>query len=943
MPYPIFIKKTTLGHLLWLVLLTVVVPSASWAQGGGIFTGVVSEVVGGKEKPLKSASVLVQPYGLPAMTDGNGAFSFSSLPPGEIRLVVSYVGKVTVDTVLAEIPKGSLRIVLRDNSFRLREVDVVAKSSDQRLGAISVIGRNAIEHLQANSLADIMSLVPGGITSNPDLSRARQINIRSVVNGETDANAFGTSIVINGSPISNNANLQTLSPVMSGGGAGLGGGAIPRGGVDTRNVPMYNVESVEVIRGVPGVKYGDVGSGTVIVNQRAGRQPLLVEANINQNVYGVNASKGFLLGEKRGALNLGAAYAYNINDPVQSYLSYRRASIDGLYTNTYFGDRLSNTTGLTVHMGKDKRGLNPDDEITRTRSSAVEKGITLHTSGRYKFTKPLWLRSIEYSGRISFTNKEADYQEQYTAANAAYGMSYVDGAILSNRPGQRLYDGEGREITHIPTGEAGKYAVYLPSTYLGVHRVAGKELNTFVSASAHFFNKLGNTQHSWLLGADFRSEGNHGSGKIFADSLPPYRNLQYVNSAYRNRSYSDIPTLQQLGLYAEDRVVARWGAHTLQLVAGLRYDRFAKGQSILAPRVNGILEVVPRHVFVRAGYGVMAKGPSLLYRYPENAYFDYVNINEMGTARADAVFMTTTRVFDTQNADLKVATNTKKEVGLDIHIGKSVLSVTAFDEKLKNGYGIGPTVHSFRPVNYVQYERRDENSDIFDETSSAPVLAKFNMPHNNNRIDKRGLEFQLDLARMERIRTQFSIYGAYIRQKSYSTDYFYYDEQSGAGAASRTHIGLYEPEMTARYDRSAVTTVKATHNIPKIGLAITLTADIIWNESDWTVYGNDSIPTHYINKVDGQVHAFNLSDRELPEFKALLRPVARTLEVKDSYPPMVNFNINLTKEIRDFMRISFFANNMFRHYPVAQSDRVRSVYYTRNIPFFFGFKLGVKI
>ena len=933
--------RPCLGSLCCILLLLILSREGKAQETRSIW-GFVSETVHEQSRPIQSASITLQPYGFTTISDANGAFSFQAIPEGQVRVQISYVGKVSVDTLVHTTSASPLRITLDDLSFRLREVDVLARSSERYMGATSQIGRNAIAHLQANSLADIMSLLPGGLTANPDLTGAKQFTIRSIVDGASDANAFGTSIIINGSPLSNNANLQTLSPVMTGGSAGLGGGGIPRGGIDTRNIPMYNVESVEVIRGIPAARYGDLASGAVIVHQQAGKQPLLVEANTNLNVYSVNASKGFLLGQDRGALNIGSTYAYNIDDPVQSYRYYQRASIDALYSNNYLSDKLSNTLGMTFHLGRDRRRLNPDDEITKIRSSAQEKGISLNTRGNYRGDSD-WFKGMDYAARMSYNKKTAGYQEQYTAATAAYGMTYVDGAILTNRPNQQIYNDRGQEITNIPEGEQAKYAVYLPSTYLGMHGIDGKELNLFLSAAAQFFNRLGHTQHTWNIGGDYRWDANRGAGKAFADSLPPYRNLQYVNSAYRNRSYSDIPALHQLGLYVEDNMVTQFLGRSLRVVAGLRYDRFAQNKSVWAPRLNADLELLPQLLSIRAGYGVLAKGPNLLYLYPENAYFDYVNINEMASEREDAVFMTTTRVFSTENPNLKIARNIKSEIGLDMKIGKSKLSLTGFKERLDHGYGIGNTLQSFRPVQFVQYERANNMEGAFKEASSHPVLAKFNMPHNNNRLEKEGLEFQLDIARIHSIRTQFAVYGAYIRQKTYSADYFYYDGQSGAGADSRTHIGLYQPGMTKSYDRSVISTAKAVHNIPQIGLAVTLTADIIWNASDWVVYGNDSIPVKYIDKSDGQVYDFDPANRDKPEFKALLRTVGRTLEMVDSYPPMVNFNINLTKEIRDFMRVSFFANNMFRYYQVVQSDRVKSEYYRRNIPFFFGFKMGITL
>src|SRR5690606_39697530 len=44
-----------------------------------------------------------------------------------------------------------------------------------------------------------------------------------------------------------------------------------------------------------------------------------------------------------------------------------------------------------------------------------------------------WWRELSYSGRVGMTDKEGYYQQRYTAANAAYGMSTQDGAILDRK------------------------------------------------------------------------------------------------------------------------------------------------------------------------------------------------------------------------------------------------------------------------------------------------------------------------------------------------------------------------------------------------------------------------------------------------------------------------------------------------------------------------------
>ncbi len=935
-------SQLALSVLLMLVCINSIIaqtPSKNFTISGSVY-----EQSNGKFVPLPLATIVVEDYGIATSSNEVGFYTLKNIPSGKAKISFTCIGKLSIDTTVNVQNNLIIDLVLKDNSFYLENVDVTAKKSDNSIGSSSKISQTALEHLQANSLADAMSLLPGALTSNPNLTEAKQINIRGIANSSSNLNAFGTSIIVNGSPTSNNSNLQALNPTVSGGTSSLAGGASPSGGFDVRNIPIQNIESIEVIRGIPSVAYGDATSGAVVVNQKAGSQPLIVEARTNPNLYGVSASQGLILNKKKGALNLGADYTNNTKDPVQSYRFYERATFNALQSNQYFNSKLSTNTGFNLNYGKDTRKLNPDDEITKTKSYAKELGLALNTNGRLTIENS-WLKHINYSGRISYTDKKSFLQEQYTSANSPYSMTYTDGATLTNFPGKSFYDKDGKEITNIPVGESNLYAVYLPSTYLGEYQILGKELNVFGQAYASFFNKIGRTNNKWRIGAEYKFDKNYGDGKTFSDTLPPYRNLSFVNASFRKRKYSDIPALRQLVFFAEDNFSTKIAKRRLDIVAGVRYDLFNEDKSVLSPRINASYEILPNNLSIRGGFGLLSKAPGILYLSPENAYFEYININELATTaipEGQRVFMTTTRVFNTENQNLKITRNKKAEIGFDISVGKSTLSVTGFQENLENGYGFGLTTQSFRPVDYIEYKRVNNSASIYNATQN-PVLAKFNMPNNNTRLDKKGLEFELNLKRIDVIRTKFSLNGMHIQQKSYSSEYTFYDGQSGSGGANRTHIGLYDPQMMVTKEKSTVTSLRAVHNIPSIGFVVTLTTEVIWNESSWVVYGNDSIPLKYISKTDGQIYDFDPSRQSEPEFKSIIRPVARTMDIVESLPAMINFNINITKEIKDFLRVSFFANNMFRSYPVAQSDRVKSNYYQRNIPYFFGLNLALKI
>ena len=133
-----------------------------------------------KEKriPLGYATLYFPDYGIGATSDENGYFDVANVPMGKTRMQVMYVGKVTIDTLVNVNRNLTLDFTLRDESFNLKEVTVTATQSRAGRSTASNISRQAMDHLQATSLNDLLALVPGGISQNSALNNAQQINIR---------------------------------------------------------------------------------------------------------------------------------------------------------------------------------------------------------------------------------------------------------------------------------------------------------------------------------------------------------------------------------------------------------------------------------------------------------------------------------------------------------------------------------------------------------------------------------------------------------------------------------------------------------------------------------------------------------------------------------------------------------------------------------------------
>lgn len=950
--------KHFLYRFLMPVCLLIGVPVEIYGQNtkhspaGFTLTGTIFESSQKETVALPYASIYLPQSGQGTISDNDGKYKIENISAGKIQLVIRSLGLVTIDTTLTITKDTKIDFTLLQESFRLQEVTVTAQANKAGQATSSTISQLAMEHLQASSISDLMALVPGGVSQNPTLEHASQIQIRNASSASNDANmsGLGAAIIRNGAPVSNNANLQTMSPTVSGGSAGVGGAASPSGGVDLRSLSVSNIERIEVVRGIPSVEYGDLSSGAVIITSKAGRDPLKVNAGVNSAVYQVGASKGFDLQKNRGVLNVSTNYAYTQKNPIQSYLTYQRFNGELLYSKSLFNNRLRTNTSVDVIYGKDDRKRNPDDEKTQTSSKGSNFTTSFNTNGTL-FFKDLWLKNIRYTASVSAANKSSYYEQLYTSATAPYSMTTTDGAILSNRPNTDLYTASGDKITNISPADKDMYAQLLPSEYLGRYDIDGKEIGLYAKIVSNFFKSFGKVDNRFLIGTDFKSDGNRGKGKTFDPTRPPLRSMNSADASYRPRSYKEIPFVNQFSLFAEENFTWNIGKRALKLQAGVRWDNVSAVKNAISPRFNMSFDVVPEHFTIRGGYGITAKAPTLLYLHPELAYFEYLNLNEIGLSKIpeeDQRIITTTRVFDTQNSKLEMAKNRKAEIGFDLKWNKTNLRVTAFTERMNNGYSIARTVDTFHSLEFNEYERAGVNAQgepVFQLKADGAnrVLASYHTPTNTRTIRSKGVEFDLNLGRIDAIRTAITLNGSWIKTESFNNDYLFFDGNSGLGGNNRTHVAMYEKGMQKQNYENLVTAVRLTHNIPKVGFVVTLTAQTIWKESNWNVFGNDSIPVKYIDKNDGKIYDFNPELKEEKEFKPLIRNKSERLYIKESFSPALSFNLNVTKEIGKNFRMSFFANNFFRSYPIQKSKRDLGTYIRRNQKFFFGMNLALTL
>ena len=893
--------------------------SSKTTMSGYAVKGTVTESKTGK--PIAGVTMSIAQLGVATVTDARGNYSFTELLSGSIVVRARFLTMVSQEREvnLEKDQVNTLNFSMNENVLTLKEVLVVAAEGKSGGATASIISQKAIEHLQATSLNDILQLLPGALAGNPDFSNVNKAAIRQL--NASNMGSLGTAVMINGSPVSNNANLQALNPASAGANANFSTSA--GSGTDLRQINADNIESVEVIRGVPSAEYGDLTNGAILVKTKAGVNSLSIKARVNPVLSQFWAGQGFSLGKNRGSLNADFDYTKAYADQRYSYNAYNRVTGSLLYSNSFFKNKtLFNSTGFSYAMNLDEQKQDPDDIRTQTKRRAQDQAYRFSTSGRWNLRQH-FARVLNYNFSVNYAVQKGYQQE--LLSNYIYPISLADK----------------------DTTIAGQY---VPSEYLSKVWIEGRPFNLFAKITNSFYQKTGSLNHRFLVGAEWRTDANFGSGKTYDVTRPPRMS---GSSASRLFSYNDIPALNQLSVYAEDHISGSILNRDLDLQFGLRYDNVQPADPVrtrfgrvLAPRVN-LSYQLDRNLTIRAGYGITAKAPTLLYLYPQDAYFDLLNLNYYSDNPAERLVIVTTRRFNSQNDNLKIATNNKAEIGFEyIFPGNKKLFVTAYSEKIKNGYDFGVTFESLKIIPVANYGVSSTPSGMPPVVDPVPrsitsFAADYNQPTNNQLTRNKGVEFDLDLGRFDGLRTSFVLNGAWMNTQSTNSGYYIVKRQLSNQPLQK--VGVYAPGRGNEYTRAS-STLRVIHNIPEARLIVTLAAQTIWTDKN-KYLGYESLPVGYINTSNSEMVWLSEAERT---GSAVVNDAELNMNIQpqyyltESWKPLWLFNLRLTKEIGRSFSFSFFANNVLMNRPLEESTRWSGQYSTRNPRLFFGTELNVK-
>ena len=619
-------------------------------------------------QPLSYAIVKVLNLELWATTDANGIFCIENVPQGPTAIEVRTLGYITRTLQFNLNHNTDLKnIRLKEENLSIPGVEVTARKRSTIGTTTYSIDRTTLDHSQALSLNDIMSLLPGGQTVNSTLMDDSRMALRSN-SGERGNAAFGTAIEIDGVRLNNNASMSETQSAS------------------TRNISTSNIESVEVIAGIPGVEYGDISNGVVKVNTRRGHTPWIVEAVTNPYTRQVALSKGLALGHNAGTLNFSVEHARSFTDIASPHTAYSRNIMSATYNKVFRlkGSSLNLTAGITGNIGGYNSKADPDafrDTYQRQRDNQLRANIQIDWQCNT-------LRSGIFNVALQAAFSTADRRsENYTNTSSSSTQAYLHTLSDGYAIAKDYADGMG-------TGSI----ILGPTGYWYVRSFNDQKPQSMqLKLKGEWTRRIFGAANKLTLGAEFNSTRNNGQGTYYDDMrLAP---------TWRPYDYSSLPTMHNLAVFLEERLTVG----RLMIVGGLRDDiTMISGSSYgtaasLSPRFNiryNIIKGRKASLTAHAGYGKSVKLPSFQVLYPADTYTDRLVFTPGSTADGKAYYAYYTNVQRAiYNDRLKWQYSNQVEAGLDASIGKTRLSVSAFWSRTYNPY---QTLNVYTPFAYNQ-------------------------------------------------------------------------------------------------------------------------------------------------------------------------------------------------------------------------------------------------
>jgi hypothetical protein len=861
---------------------------------------------------LAGTTITIEGTALQAVADTAGAFSIRAVPAGPHVARGLHLGYDPTRVALTVAPDAvtTIEILLGRNALELKSIMVTADPVSRargELGTASVIETEAIRNQMAASLAGILELLPGVPLQAPGLDSPQQIALRSVpVSGgglssqsATAGNpsaqqlaAFGTQIVLDGVPLSNNANLQTLGVRGE-----LSLSTTAGGGIDLRRIPASTIERVEVIRGVPSARYGDATQGIIVVDTRAGIVDPLVTARFDARTAEVAFVGGRKVADRQTASITSDLTRTIIAPGLRDDRSYRvttgfahrftmgdeDAAINDASRRAVFDTRLD-----VFRIFQDNPGTSPDTDFA---SFSHDSGL--------RFSERVRAR-LGVATLLSLTGAlESVSQHSYTQAPRLIGAMPFTSSL-------------------VPGPSIGKF---IGGVYVARVHVDGEPRHLYTRTEMSHSARVLGANSEFRAGAELRREWTSGPGYQFDIEFPPQVEFNGVQGYNRPRRFDAVPPVATSALYWDDWLTRGIGTATLQVQGGLRLDLTHRGSTWLSksrdqslqPRLNA--ELSPASwLRLRAGGGRIAKLPAFADLFPAPQYNDVINVGWYANNPAERLAVLTTSIFDPRNPGLRYMVSDRAEAGAEIDLGRAdaQLTMVVYTDRLSRGVGIQP-----EPTYLLRdhFQLTDSSAgtgkppQIVQPASSrdtVPIL----IDRRANNLTQRGsgAEATLTLPEIPRLHTRASVQGAFVRSR---LDNSGVEFASNFSAFQLTDLHQRAPYWsgTTRMGERLLLTTRLIHHQPAIGLVVTATIQHTLRETRQDVGGTDTLSWDgYITRT-GELVPVPAAQRTDPKYNDLHQSRNTLLIVPQRGAVDWIFNLQVSKTLPFKGRFSFYAFN----------------------------------
>lgn len=536
--------KIKVFFIIFLFLLS----SKLFAQSG---TGSLKgNIVSFQDEPISGASIQFQNTDIRTKTDLEGNFMLKAIPAGTYILIVSNVGYAASkqDLIIQPGKTVTLNLQLSKSKQELKEViisgiktpyQVQNSSSSTRMElpllstpqSVQIVPSQALKDRQAFTLNEIASTFTGMKANNGNGS----FNMRGfTAYSPTDA----SFLLYNG--IRGNLFLWSQQPLL------------------------YNVESVELLRGPSGALFSEGAPGGVV--------NFITKKPIAQNRYGIELSLGSW-NFRRASLDLTGALSGNKKLLYRAIIGYDKSKSfrDGQNKENIF------IAPSLTYLFSDKTDLNLEINY------AYQKTVQQYDNGTFIRTRPDGTFDFNYYPDHLTVQSPTDYGKTHNAS-ATLTLNHRFNDRLKMTAVQRIVNNILDYTDHIPVGK-----IKNDSISRGYQDWETNRFSLQTTAYLAYEMRTGPLKHQLIGGADYNRYGwtkndyqYKAASRIFIFN-PDYSNDPPAASVAAEESDDNKRITNLAGVYLQDQISI---GRQLKALLSLRYDSYSAKETPLSIRDN---------------------------------------------------------------------------------------------------------------------------------------------------------------------------------------------------------------------------------------------------------------------------------------------------------------------------------------------------------------------